>query len=128
MESKLKHYGILGMKWGVRRDVGPDGLVINRKMVSSDYKVSRQLKKVKAEKLSNAQLETINKRMQLERTYSVLKSQDVSKGRALVNRAMKSLGTQTFREYISASQGNRDFEWKRVFIGATPEILFPPKK
>ena len=28
MDESLKHYGILGMRWGVRRETGPDGLII----------------------------------------------------------------------------------------------------
>lgn len=76
VESKsdeLKHYGVLGMKWGRRRPVGKDGLVKGSPK-SDDYNESRKLKPRKQSTLSNSELRRINERLRLERENSQLQS------------------------------------------------------
>lgn len=66
MTDNLSHSGVKGMKWGVRK---------NPIVPSSDHTNVRELRKKRVPELSNAQLKTINERMQLEVTYSNLKTQ-----------------------------------------------------
>lgn len=113
IDDYLAHYGILGMKWGVRRRRGPDGTVgsatskinslTNRikapdgpeevkvralpgkkaqaqggrgRRASEDAKRAAAIKQVakasSVDALSNKQLETLIKRMNLERSYAQL--------------------------------------------------------
>lgn len=65
----LKHYGRKGMKWGVRRERGPDGRVS-----SDDHTSVRQIKKKRQSEMSNAELRRVNERLQLERTNKELQS------------------------------------------------------
>jgi hypothetical protein len=65
----LSHYGVKGMKWGVRRD-NPSG---GKPAVSSDHETAKAAKaKVKAgglKSLTNEELKTYLERMDLEKRY-----------------------------------------------------------
>lgn len=71
VDDFLAHYGVKGMKWGVRRKRGSNGLVS-----TEAERASQLLEKVKKEggvqSLSNKELGDLNKRLQLERQYSQL--------------------------------------------------------
>jgi hypothetical protein len=71
--DKLEHYGILGMKWGVRRN-------LKRTSVSK-----KQSKKQAVKKLSDEELRKRVNRLQMERQYEDLTRPRVSAGRKLVN-------------------------------------------
>lgn len=72
----LKHYGKKGMKWGVRRERGPDGKVTGR-VSSDDHVNSRASAKKKQSEMSTAELKKLNERLQLERTNRDLQSRGV---------------------------------------------------
>lgn len=111
--NELKHYGILGMKWGVRRTQAQLGYkpTSSSKSVSSKSDSSKlskhkrlrknELKTVapKKKKLSEMSEEEINKkieRMRLEKTYkqliSELNPQKTSKGKQFVLRVLEKSG------------------------------------
>lgn len=75
-ELVLEHYGIRGMKWGVRRARGANGLVRRgpKPPPSKDYQRARSAKK-KARRggtkaLSNDELQDLVRRMDLEIQYA----------------------------------------------------------
>jgi hypothetical protein len=75
--GEFKHYGRKGMKWGVIRPRGADGLVVTGKAkreVSEDHITSRQQAAKKRSELSNAELKKLNERLQLEKTNNELQS------------------------------------------------------
>ena len=76
MPNELKHWGVLGMKWGVRR---------NRPDTSSpDHTISRELKKKKLNELSNDEIRKITTRLQLEKQYKDLTAAERAKGAKIV--------------------------------------------
>lgn len=96
-QSELTHYGILGMRWGIRRPVGPDGLVssTSRKSrekagrlkekaaeaeASSDYTRARQLQSKAAKSLSNAEMKSLTERLQLEQNLARLNPSWLKRG------------------------------------------------
>jgi len=91
----LSHFGIPGMRWGIRRKVGPDGRVIQRgsqSKKSEDYIRSREQKKRGHENLSTKELRELTQRMQLEKSLRELNMSDYSKGMDTA-RTILSVGT-----------------------------------
>jgi hypothetical protein len=64
--NELRHYGVPGMKWGVRKARGSDV------KPSTDRKAVDAIRKKPVPAMSNKQLKTANSRLQLEKTYSEL--------------------------------------------------------
>lgn len=94
--NELRHYGILGMKWGVRRT--PAQLARARGKTSSssesvheDYKKAHDNKSIKS--MSDAELRSKLNRIQMEQQYSRLNPGTVTKGKNTVNKILKTAGT-----------------------------------
>lgn len=97
MENELTHYGIKGMKWGVRRYQNKDGSYTpagrKRRNWSEDAITAREIKKKKVKQMSNAELKKLNERTRLEQEYSRLNPSTVKKGWTYVGAAAGVLGT-----------------------------------
>lgn len=83
-EQELKHYGVLGMKWGRRKQSRP---------MSEDAKTAKNLKKKKVSEMSNTELKKLNERMNLEQNYKRLNANTVSRGMAYIAGAAVSTST-----------------------------------
>lgn len=102
---ELKHYGIPGMRWGVRRDVGRNGRVVKRgsaggapkasRSESSDYKSTKKLRAKDLRQMSNAEIQELNRRLQLEKSYNELMKQKstINKGQKAVKDTLAVVGT-----------------------------------
>lgn len=84
----FEHYGVRGMKWGVRKSRSTKGQKLS----------------AKAKKMSDDNLKTSIKRMQMERQYSDLVTKEdkanqtrMSRGKASVEKAMKDAGQETLK-------------------------------
>ena len=90
------------MKWGVRRYQNSDGSYTSagkkrRKSRtngwSDDAKEAGQLKKKKLNQMSNAELQKLNKRQELENKYRQNNKSSIAKGIAIVGVTAAALGT-----------------------------------
>ena len=100
--NELYHWGIKGMKWGVRRYQNSDGSYTSagkkrRKSRtngwSDDAKEAGQLKKKKLNQMSNAELQKLNKRQELENKYHQNNKSSIAKGIAIVGVTAAAIGT-----------------------------------
>ena len=93
MENKLYHFGIKGMRWGVRRYQNPDGSLTNagkkrlkKGQTSNEETDSSNKSKTKTVKeMSDDELSQAITRLQLEEKYKSLSPKNVSKGKEFVD-------------------------------------------
>ena len=93
--SELKHYGVLGMKWG-RTKADGDSAVPN----SSDYDDVAALRKKQLSSMSNVELKKLNARTELEAKYKKHKGknpalQTVKTGKDIVTGGIAAAGLVT---------------------------------
>ena len=96
----LKHYGILGMRWGVRRSdaqLARSRGSSKRSEPHEDYTKAHSKKSVKS--MSNAELRERNNRLQMERQYKDLTKKETSKGRKFVGKVLGAAATTVATTY-----------------------------
>ena len=98
-DDYLAHYGVKGMKWGVRRYQNKDGSYTNagkrrrRSQNSSDYEETRPLRKKSPKQLSNEELKKLNKRLNLESEYRRLNPRGIFRGQQAAKTVISIAGT-----------------------------------
>ena len=104
--NELMHYGVPGMKWGVRRTpaqlgrkktssskslFGKKKSKAKAKTKSESSKEETAPKKKSVKEMSDEELNAAIRRMQLEQTYASLSPQKVSTGKAVAKRILNNI-------------------------------------
>lgn len=91
VDRVLAHYGVKGMRWGVRRNADGSTSRTGKRMKSEDHKEAESLKKKRVSEMSNQELRKLNERMQLEQNYKQLMAKEgtsISKGQRYIKDAL----------------------------------------
>jgi hypothetical protein len=99
--GSLLHWGIPGMKWGIRRR--QSNTTITGKPHSSDHTTAVSLKKKHVSEMSNDELKKLTTRMQLEKQFKDLSKADVSAGQKIVGEIVGNAGKQLAAKYVASS-------------------------
>lgn len=100
--NELYHYGIKGMKWGIRRYQNKDGTLTaagkkrereKTKGWSKEAKEARRIKRKSVNQMTNKELQTLNRRMELESNYHRLNPSAAKRGLAYVGAVAAAVGT-----------------------------------
>lgn len=88
VKEYLEHYGVKGMKWGIRRKRGSDGRVSGPKKTSR----GRTIYQKTPDRLSEAELQRRIKRLELEKKYRDLNTPTVTKGKKFASETIQNTG------------------------------------
>lgn len=114
-ENSLTHYGVLGMKWGRRKQKSSGSS--NRTSRREEKKVVKEAKKrgivssvkktkkVKIKDLSDSELQSKIRRLQMEKQYRDLKRDEVSKGRKMAGQILSNVGVKLGTEVLYNASG-----------------------
>lgn len=115
MPENVIHYGVKGMKWGVRKQrptfsgkrKGKTNAqriyerVTKKKTTTEKVKPAAAPRRKKASEMSDDELRSVISRMQLERTYNQLTTKEISKGRKFVNDVLYNSAKATATTYTT---------------------------
>ena len=96
MGNELYHYGVLGMKWGIRKDrrgsVGSSKKKTGEvEKYHEDYKRAHSKKRVSS--MSDAELRSRLNRLQMEQQYRKLSSEKIGRGKSFMKKAVTAGAT-----------------------------------
>lgn len=100
ISGELAHFGILGMRWGVRHRPGEGGRAPLPS--SEEHRKTRIVRHTPLAALTNQQIREFNDRMNLEQQYRKLTQSKLSKGKAVITQLLLSMGKDIAKEVLKS--------------------------
>lgn len=99
--SEIQHYGIVGMKWGVRRYQNKDG-TLTKAGLKRYAKKERKQKYKDRRVLSDDELKKGIQRLQLEKQLKDLTKEDLYPGLRSTQKSLKSVGGEVVESVLKS--------------------------
>lgn len=99
--DELRHFGILGMKWGLRK-----AKASGSDTSSEDHRTTSSLKKKKLSEMSNEELKKLTTRLQLEKQYKDLSKADIDPGKKFLADVLVGVMKQQSISMLNVGIGN----------------------
>lgn len=130
-QNELYHYGVLGMKWGVRRTPAQLARARGQSNSSANDKVKAERKEAVKNRrnLSTEDIQKRVERLKLEKQLKDLTNEDISPGRKMASDILKSAGTKTLATVAAGATAyavkvaltkNFDIKEAASYIAANP--------
>lgn len=100
LEEFLAHFGVLGMKWGVRRARTSSSRPSSPEAARAAH-LQAKARKSGTHSLTNPELQTLVTRMNLETQYSNLNQRQVNKGQKMVTDILLEVGKQQAKTFAA---------------------------
>lgn len=97
MNNSLIHWGIPGMKWGVRRN----SRVGSSRPDSEDHKIATNLKRKKTSEMTNEELKKLTTRLQLEKQLKDLSTTNAPFAQKFMQEVLGNAGKQLASKYVA---------------------------
>lgn len=120
MSQCLVHYGIKGMRWGVRRSESQLERERGKSEPHEDYKKAHSKKSV--EEMSDSELRSRINRLQMEQQYNKLSAENVSRGRISVSKILKAGTTVAAATTTAITLYNNSKKIKEIIDAVTPGV------
>ena len=105
--NELYHYGVLGMKWGVKKSRNSGGSSARKKSSrdpeDSRIKDSRKKDVKNRRKLSDADLKKKIERLKMEKQLKELTAEEISPGKKFVSDVMSSSGKKAATAFVTGA-------------------------
>lgn len=107
IEGAIEHHGIKGMRWGVRREDGPDGTVSSNPAVKTETPTAAHPKGSSASSstshLSDEELRNLVNRLQMERQLKTLSEENQKQADSFIKGLMKDIGKRQVRRVANTA-------------------------
>ena len=105
LDDYLEHSGVLGMRWGIRKDrssaSSPSGKKKVSRFESEEHSNLRSLRAKTGKELSDAEIKTALARLRLEKEYKDLTKREISGAESFVKSVVGDAAKETAKKYTA---------------------------